>query len=416
MNDLAPAFQTPAALRWAFLSTLVLSGCFTPVRWSDHLAARAYGASRYLTVVDPEEALVGRITPERHHVTVTLEALFLRNVPGVSSGDATVTLEVRGAPSELTTLSAGSVTVSGRDGFLFSGKPLSAGPYLYAGRPLDVTVAVAPGSSQTGASQAWRYQIVLPRCDDATAVARCLTEGTHFFLLAPPVDAPSAVGKVAPSAYLPHLRFEGRKLVWGFDHKPFTALPYVILNITRHVRAPVRPEALRRVLAEVATHCDQGRLELCGDATRRARDALDADAVLGDREKALERSWLAFRDEQIAVAGAVKDGHKERELTGYAQLLQRLKDVVSTAPEVMDKGLNDYVDDRLRDLLRSYERLAQLVGRPKDGLQAEHANLRMLRFALTKQLKAANMARWRLRAKYGINRRAVPPPPELRPR
>src|SRR5438105_1853011 len=82
----------------ALVATCALSaGCFGDINWASHLSFRSYGRGLHLSHVDPEELTVGQISRNMHYVSIALDSVFFRDLPGLFQRDVVFGFEIRGA-------------------------------------------------------------------------------------------------------------------------------------------------------------------------------------------------------------------------------------------------------------------------------------------------------------------------------
>lgn len=469
MSPLFRLLSRAALIATAFGS----AGCFEAVPWSSHTSLRMYGRA-HVSNVDPEEPFVARVTPDRHHVTLTLDSFFLRNIPGVAGGGALVGLEVRGAGPSVVSLPLGSVAAQGKHGYLTSLRAAPAiGPFLYKGAPLEVTVSVRPGSAAsiscsgtTCASAAaltpaavdpadeatlavlrsqfqalfpateeptktWRYTFTLTSsADKATAPdahTRMLTAQTHLLLLSPPALAPARLQAVQPGKVVRYLTRRGARLHWLHDDREFASLPYLVFSVARSERNPSPSKALQAALGGLVKACDPGPRDPgngappeqrttdailpCRPALQRARVTLEQEPSLSMRERSFYTKWLELRDAQQETHSSERDGDKDKQLYGYLAQLARLGELGRQYTGIMTEEEVRYLSSRADDTFSAAKRLCVIVGKEPARVEAAYEQS----LAATKEgMRAARMEELvslKLAAKYDTAKASTKKPP-----
>jgi hypothetical protein len=444
-----------AALAIAF--GVLGAGCFGEINWQNHLSFRSYGRGLHLTHVDPEEAVVGKVSRNMHYVSISLDSVFFRDLPGLYQRDVVFGFEIRGAgPKPIKTVL--EVTESaGEHSFLSLDNAVVLQPFLYTGQNIEITLwfkstakdnvanikgrisgagdtlkklnplygeAVNIASSifegVIGAfvkkEQTWKYSFTLYPVDSTyrDKPEILFTAGRHILIAMPPANAPKAYRFLKPSNLIKYLGMRGNRLVWKHNDEEFIELPYIILNITRYKRYPNTETELRKMVDAVERAYEQQNLDLARANLKNVGALIFEDKVITQREKNLEQLWKEFREARIDTAQAEKEGNKEKQLEGMLQQIKFLGEIMTNFVEILEPFEIKDIDFKISRLVSHYERLAQVAGKGVDDLRAllekQRASIEKARMAA----KQEELARQKLIAKYDTAQQAkTPPPPDI---
>jgi hypothetical protein len=353
--------------------SLLLAACRFNVDWRSHASYRSMGEGIRLAHVEPDEALRGVISADLHYVTVAIDSVFFRNLPGLQGGDVVMGLEVLGRPPAGKAIQTvvGLRSAIGAHGFLSFENVAFIEPFLYRGGSLtlrlhfravdspaelanlrgrlsgvaDVVRKIEPGRYQaleTGLDlfrsvirghvareRSWAYEVTLHPADSIyrDKPEMLLTATRHILLFRPPPGAPAGLRELATDRLISHLRLRGSRLVWRHNDEDYTETPYIILNITRYRRYE-KPTAVRKIASAVDNSIDQGNLDHARALLLDLAAAITQDPHLSTSEKHLERAWKDVREVQIALARARKDNDASEELRQterQVRLLQHIR-------------------------------------------------------------------------------------------
>lgn len=381
-----------------------LGGCALSIGWSNHVSLRSKGDGVALGHVDADEAVKGAIRANLDYVSIALDSVFVRNLPGLTGRSVTLSLDIQGIlPKGKSVRSVlGMQDSVGEHGFLSFDNVAVIEPFLYTGRNLTIrfelravpkdavatvkghiagaqgllkklsvtnTEALEAGSDlfQTivgaTASKAlsWKYQFTLFPADGVyrDKPEMLLTAARHILLIVPPADAPAEVRKLLrPSTLLKHLRLRGNRLVWRHDGQEFVETPYVVLNITRYRRYPSPETELRKVARDVDVHIERTNYQAARGLLAPLGEAIARDSVITVMEKNLERTLREVRELRIASEEASKLGQQREELEALARQARALRHVRSDFSRILYPYETKDFDFRVGQIERRAQTLA----------------------------------------------------------
>jgi len=439
----------------ALLATVLCgAGCFGEISWSNHISFRSYGRGLHLSHIDPEEQLVGRISRKMHYVSIALDSVFFRDLPGLFQRDVVFAFEIRGAGPKAIKTVLEVTEAAGEHAFLSVDNAAVLQPFLYEGRNMEIVlhfkstskdnvgnikgrmagagdalkklnpmagpaIAMASGIFEgvIGAfvknEQSWKYQFTLYPGDSTyrDKPELLFTAGRHILLSMPPANAPKQYRFLKPSNLIKYLGMRGNRLIWNYNEEEFTELPYIILNITRYKRYPQDDTPLRKMVNEVVKAYEQGNLDMARANLKNVRGLIFEDKVITQREKNLEQLWTEFREAQIETGQAEKDGNKEKQLDGYLLQLKFLGDIMQGFPEILEPFEIKDIDFKISRLVSSYERLAQVVGKDIAELNKRVDAMRASIDKAKKAARAEELAKLKLAQKYDTAKMSKTAPP-----
>jgi hypothetical protein len=450
--------KTLKASLWCVAASALFAssaGCFGEVSWSNHISFRSYGRGLHLSHVDPEELLVGRISRKLHYVSLSLDAVFFRDLPGLFQRDVVFGFEIRGAGPKAIKTVLEVTEAAGEHSFLSFDNAAVLQPFLYDGRNMEITLwfkstakdqvgnikgrlsgagdalkKLNPLADQAiglannifegviGAfvqkEQSWKYTFTLYPADSTyrDKPELLFTAGRHILLSMPPANAPKQYRFLKPANLIKYLGMRGNRLIWNHSEEEFNELPYIILNITRYKRYPTEDTPLRKMVTEVVKAYETGNLDMARGNLKNVRGLIFEDKVITQREKNLEQLWTEFREAQIDTAQAEKDGNKEKQLDGYLQQLKFLFDILRGFPEILEPFEIKNIDFMVSRLVASYERLAQIAGKNTEDLNKLVETRRSDAEMAKKKARDEEVARQRLMAKHDVRMRSKVKPPK----
>jgi hypothetical protein len=441
---------------WAAIA-LAGTGCFGEISWSNHLSFRSYGRGLHLSHVDPDEVLLGRISRNMHYVSISLDSVFFRDLPGLFQRDVVFGFEIGGAGDKRIKTVLEVTEAAGEHAFLSIDNAAVLQPFLYKGQNIEITLwfkstakdnvgnvkgqlagvgdtlkklnPLAEGAVNLangifdrviGAfvkkEQSWKYAFTLYPADSTyrDKPELLFTAGRHILLSMPPAGAPKPYRFLKPANLIKYLGLRGNRLVWRHNDEEFHELPYIILNVTRFKRYPSQTTPLRLATNQMEAAYEQGNLELARNKVKELGGLIFEDKVITQREKNLEQLYKEFREAKIDTAQAEKDGNKEKQLEGMLSQIKFLSDILANFPMILEPADVSDVDFKLNRLVSHYERLAQIAGKPADEAQ----KLLELRRAKIEQARAEfrkeEIMRQKMLAKYDTAKVSkTPPPPEI---
>jgi hypothetical protein len=317
------------------------------------VGVRAAGADLSLAHVAPKELLENVVSRNLHYVSISLDTVFFRNLPGLFGASVAFGVEIYGARADgrpiRTVLDV--QTASSDQGFLRFDNVAVVEPFLYTGRNITMTLhfkAVAKQAAQHvrgrlagagdvirklnpsatgplelaasifdsvvgaffGAEKEYRYTFTLYPADSVYRDKPDLlfTAARHILIAVPPPGAPTEFHGLIPPRIMPLLKLRGNRLVYKATGEEYRSTPYIVLNVTRYKRYPKEDTELRQVAKRMDTAIEQGNLRYARENLRNLAVAIGDDPVITQQEKDLERSWLEIRSSQIRAHEAEARG------------------------------------------------------------------------------------------------------------
>jgi hypothetical protein len=369
------------------LSGLALAACgSSALDWKNHLSLRSAGKgakSITLSHVDPNEVTENAISRDLHYVTVALDSVFFRNLPGIFSG-ATVVFgfEIQGVLKDGKSIKTVFEPIKsvGENAHLALDNVTVIQPFLYTGQNITITLyfqAVAEeealniGGRIQGAAgllkklnpmadvavntarslftsilgafrkkeMQWKYQFTLYPAD---SVYRDKPEllflaGRHILIATPPSTAPESLRKKVNLRVLTsQLKLRGNRLVWKETDEEYTETPYIILNITRYKRYPNDDTDLRKMVKQVESLYETGAYDRALEQLKNVGAAINEDRVITQNEKNLERSLMDFRKAKIEAAVAKQKGDNAEFIKQCEFQVKLLKNIQAEFKEILE--------------------------------------------------------------------------------
>ena len=430
------------------------TSCFGEISWSNHISFRSYGKGLHLSHIDPDETIVGRISRKMHYVSIALDSVFFRDLPGLFQRDVVFGFEIRGAGPKAIKTILEVTEAAGEHAFLSVDNAAVLQPFLYEGRNMEIvlwfkstakdSVGAIKGqmagagdmlkklnplasvgielagnifSSVMGAvvkqEQSWKYQFTLYPVDSTykDKPELLFTAGRHILLSMPPANAPKPYRFLKPANLIKYLGMRGNRLIWNHNEEEFNELPYIILNITRYKRYPAEDTPLKKMVSEVIRAYENGNLDMARGNLKNVRGLIFEDKVITQREKNLEQLWTEFREAQIDTAQAEKDQNKDKQLEGYIGQLKFLHDILAGFPEILEPFEIKNIDFLISRLVASYERLAQIAGKPTEEMTKLVEARRAAVEAAKKRARDEEIAKQKLAVKYDTRKMSKDKPP-----
>jgi hypothetical protein len=399
------------------LSLMLVAGtsCKLAVDWKSHASYRSMGKDLRLAHIDPDETVEGAVSANLHYITVALDSVFVRNLPGLFGHSVALGLEITGVlpggKSIQTVLEVKDGV--GEHGFLAFDNVAMIEPFLYTGQNLTLAVhfrAVPKDEVQhlkgrlAGAGDlvrkihpskfaaletgvdlfksimgafmkkelSWKYQFTLYPADSVyrDKPEMLLTAARHILLMMPPPDAPSELRQLRPDNVISYLRMRGNRLVWAHNEKEYAETPYIVLNITRYRRYPASDTELRKVARKVDELIEQGNFDGARSMLPQLGNAISQDPIITAQEKNLERSWKDLREARIATAQAKKENNHPDELRQIERQVRLLSHIRTHFTRILYPYETKDIDYRVSQLALRAELLGKEQGLPVDGIQA----------------------------------------------
>lgn len=428
------------------------TGCSLGVHWRSHASFRSMGKDLALAHIDPDEVVRGKISANLHYVTIALDSVFVRNLPGLFGRSVALGLEVTGilpggkAIQTVLDVKEGA----GEHGFLSFDNVALIQPFLYTGQNLTITLhfrAVPRGEVQhmkgrlAGAGDvvrkidpakfgaletgvdlfrsvmgaflreklSWKYQFTLYPADSIyrDKPEMLLTAARHILLLVPPADAHSELRAFRPEVVMKYLKMRGNRLVWRTDGKEYTETPYIVLNITRYRRYPNPDTELRKIARQVDTLIEQGNYDLARGMLGQLGAAIHNDTIITAQEKNLERSWRDWREARIAAALARRNNDKQEELRQIETEIRILTHMRKHFSRILYPYETRDLDYKVSQLGLRAELLGRETGMPVEGV----ARLALAYKEMSAKLVEPPPAKAREPEKVAVDFSKLPPPP-----
>ncbi|MBI3072944.1 MAG: hypothetical protein HYY84_12590 [Deltaproteobacteria bacterium] len=368
MSKLCPRRRTWGVGPCVIGFVLLTAACGTTVNWRNHVAFRSTGTKLEYSTFDRDEIARTAISTNLHYVSISLDSVFFRNLPGIGDADVAFGFEITGVLGDGKTIKTvlDSRKGVGEHAFLNFDNLVVIEPFLYKGENVTINFhfTAVPGPQ----SQFIRAQLVGPLGDSLkkinpikdSGVAQgvsmfanvfggfaqktwnygttffpsdrvyrdkpdlLFTASRHILMATPPADAPAKFKELRPNTLMSKLKMRGNRLVWEKTDEEFTDLPYIVLNITRYKRYPKTDTKLRQTLQTIDAHIENGSLELAQSSLQGVGAIISDDVVITATEKNLERSLVKWREERIKSLKAKKDDQKDTELTHVKKELEHL--------------------------------------------------------------------------------------------
>jgi hypothetical protein len=268
--------------------------------------------------------------------------MFLRDVPGLEGFSHWVAgWEVDGVLRNGGSVKAafGPVHAPGKEGGVFIDSPTAIEPSVYGGRNIGITLrikGVPPERLDSVGSLARAagpdFVSVQPHSELSVAVGRDIhtkifqealkdgPEWTYDLTLYPGIHrdksdllvlagrhvlffAPAGQKRLAEE-----LELRGHRLFWKESGAEYTDSGYAILNIVRYRRYPSNDTELRKIVQRVEVLYEKGNYEEAARLLDEIAPAINADLVITQEEKNLERSLVDVRRVKIEAAIAKRAG------------------------------------------------------------------------------------------------------------
>jgi hypothetical protein len=356
------------------------------IDWRNHTSLRSSGTGHKgvtMSHVEPDEVLKNAISRDLHYVTIALDSVFFRNLPGIMSG-ATVVFgfEVQGVLPKGASIKTVFEPIKsvGENAHLAMDNLTVIQPFLYTGQNMTVTLyfqAVAEEESMNIAGRIqgaagllkklnpmvdtavntakslftsiigafrkkemqWKYSFTLYPAD---SVYRDKPEllflaGRHILIATPPTSAPEALRKkVNVRVLTKELGLRGNRLIWKSSDEEYTETPYIILNITRYKRYPAEETELRKLIKQVESLYETGAHERALEQLRNVGAAITEDKIITQNEKNLERSLMDLRRAKIEAAVAKGKGDNAEFLKKCQEQVKYLDAIKKEFAEILE--------------------------------------------------------------------------------
>jgi hypothetical protein len=389
------------------LAILALIGCRGAVEWRYYAPFRVIGQERAVSPVDPAEIHFAGVASKLHYVSLVVDGVFFRNLPGTVGKEVAIGVELAGAMEKSVKTVSEPVTAQGPDGFLFFDRPFAIDPFLYRGVPLrltftfrDVTPAesknlrgrlqglgliggaakLVPDAVEKLTAHATQFEAFLGKVhkdklftytfslypSDMEGVRQdlVLTGGRHVFVGIPAADSPQTVKKVRPADIVYKLRLAGRRLEWRHDGKEYTDSPYVLISVIRYKRYPAEETPLRQAAKSVDRLIEQGNFKLARSNLANVGTALLDDKRLTQMEKNLETAWRDVREARIDAGEAQAAGNKEGLLAALLKQVKLLGYIGKDFQQILEPFEVKDILFQAKRLSRQAEELGAELSRP----------------------------------------------------
>jgi len=394
------------------LALVLLSSCAAGIDWQRHLAVRAYGSGLQLSEIDPDEMAKAAVRPQLDYVSLSVERVFFREVPGALTGAGAVGLEVTGrAPGDRPVKTVLGVKSIRADRTIQLDETIAIQPTLYTGRNVGISLHFRripgkeaqnalgriqgvsdllkkidpslPRTLETGLSifqqviegpatakePLWTYQTTFLPASGAIRDKpdRIFTAARHILILLPPAGTAGAWGKLTPDALRRYLRVDGNRLVWRHTGLDYEATPYIMLNVRRYRRYPKETEVekhLRRADVLYEQGPRQGFFMLGRIALMNAAEAAVKDQVLTSEEKNLIREWIQFRHRRFDAEEARAKADKKTQLEHQYGQIRALGVIRQEFQKILYPFEVRDIEYKVATLYRQTKELATELGEP----------------------------------------------------
>src|SRR5438552_8879431 len=115
----------------AWLLVATTAACGSTVEWRYYAPFRVIGQERAVSPVDPAEVHYAGVASKLHYVSITVDSVFYRNLPGTMGKEVAIGIDLGGAlPAPVKTVSEPS-SAQGQEGLLFFERPFAIDPFIY---------------------------------------------------------------------------------------------------------------------------------------------------------------------------------------------------------------------------------------------------------------------------------------------
>jgi hypothetical protein len=392
MMDQAPISALLQRRLWALGFTLWLLLSSTPslaANWQTYASYRATGGELSQGLVEKHDLVRGKIRRDLHYVSLALETVFVRDLPGFSgTTDVVLGLEVEGLLPEGKVLQAITDVQSASGESVFFDNALALDPVVYSGRSVTVTLhfrsvsreaaahfkgristasdllkkysltasdilsevtQVFAGVMGTSARASWKYSFTLHPAEGVIhdKPENLLTAARHILVALPPLDAPRELRHLTPSFLARALKLTGNRLVWRESERLYSETPYLILNVLRHRRYPRFGTEIQKTKRDLEQTFALGNLARCEEILFRLGAAIAgaSGVTVSERNYELDTKEMWALRIQAARARAAQDPAREadflaRELAALASLKENYIEILEEADHAeLDQAL-----------------------------------------------------------------------------
>jgi hypothetical protein len=393
---------------FALLLSAGLTACaHRGIDWQHHISLRTRGEGLALGKLDPRELIEGKVSRNLHHVGLSLETVFVRDLPGVAAKDHLVLgMEAHGVLPDGRVLKtvADVRPCTDESALVFFENPFSLQPFLYTGQSITVTLSfqavsaaeasnvrgkMAGGGDQikklnpkagealetarqlfgsvlgtsTAASRIWKFSFTLHPADGLIRdkPESLLTAARHILLALPPPHGPASLKHLRPELLMEKLKLRGGRVVWE-DGREYTDAPYVILNVSRFKRNPATDSELAKVKGQLERALADSNFDRAGGVLSSMDAAIARDEMLSSTEKNLERSWKEFWERHLHAARALQRGEKAAALKSRSRQLRTLLRLKELFRNILEPFELQNIAYQLSNLKDQIEELSREVG------------------------------------------------------
>lgn len=345
---------------------VTLMSCKNYINWKNHISFRSYGKGAQLSHIDPDETVHGAVRANLNYISMSLDTVFFRDLPGLSDRSVAFGFQLTGAlPKGKAIKTVLDISKGvGEHAFLSFDNLVVVQPFLYTGQNVTITLhfravdkdeaanirgrlqgagetvkKISPASyaaldtgldlftsiisAFTKKEMSWKYSFTLFPVDSTyrDKPEMLLTAARHILLCIPTADAPRVYRKLKPRYLLRMLKLRGNRLVWKKSEAEYTKTPYIVLNITRYKRYPQPDTRLRQMARLVDNLIENKNYQLAQSNLSNLGTAINNDPIITENEKNLERVWRDMRAARIEAAMAIQNA-KRLEAQGSKGLAQ----------------------------------------------------------------------------------------------
>ena len=329
-----------------------MTACKLPcINWQSHVSFRVSKKNLSIAEIDPKEKLEACVSKDLHYVTIALDTVFFRDLPGFFGNSVVFGFEISGVlPNGEPIKTVLDVSEVAREhAFMSFDNVAVIEPFLYSGQNITITLHFeVVGSKEkdnikgrvdgcqmckkldpmnfTPIKQAlnifntivgifrpkpikYKYTFSLYPCDSVyrDKPDRLFTATRHILLSIPPADAPPKYKHLKPHLLMPKLKMRGNRLIYKKTGEEYYDTPYLILNITRFKRYPKETE-IAKLEKKIDNFIERGNLEAAKTNLANLAVAINEDKVITQEEKNLARSLKDWRETKIKILVAKKGG------------------------------------------------------------------------------------------------------------
>ncbi|MBI3071046.1 MAG: hypothetical protein HYY84_02860 [Deltaproteobacteria bacterium] len=368
-----------------FFATAVLGGCASSrsVSWTTFTAFHAEGRRLKPASWNYRTLAPAAISSNLHHVSISIDEVFLRNLPHTEKGLVVLGVAIDGlrATAEPAVAIIGIKPPFGPDRFLRLEHPLQVDRFLFKGEPVRIGVItrpISPNDAEYGRAAIdvkhrgkarltlhnaqsikdnaalfeklidapglrrahWIHSIPAEPADRIyrTTPKLLFVAGTTVFIAVPPPESPPEFVHARIETFPDKVELKGSRLVWRSSGADFTDLPYMVVTVTKHKRSPYVDTALRKAVRALEAEIETNQIDAAKATAARTPKLISDDRSLSIVEKNLERALLEWRTHSIDRKSAAKAGSREVELRHLSAEIESLCFVARQFHKILERS------------------------------------------------------------------------------